>query len=259
MIRVDVYLVSEGYSKSRESAQRSIEAGLVMIDGKPIKKPSEKIDETVEHSVECENTIAYVGRGGLKLEAALDAFGIDPSGKTCFDVGASTGGFTDCLIKRGAKKVYAIDSGRDQLAKELRDDERVVSLEGMNARFLNFDSVGSYADIIVMDVSFISQTLILPRFQMLLNDGGDVVTLIKPQFECGREALGKGGIVKKPEHRLSAVRRVVSVAEENCLHLCGLIRSPIEGGDGNVEFLARFTKDMNTQPIEILLGRVNYK
>lgn len=259
MIRVDVYLVSEGYSKSRESAQRSIEAGLVMIDGKPIKKPSEKIDETVEHSVECENTIAYVGRGGLKLEAALDAFGIDPSGKTCFDVGASTGGFTDCLIKRGAKKVYAIDSGRDQLAKELRDDERVVSLEGMNARFLNFDSVGSYADIIVMDVSFISQTLILPRFQLLLNDGGDVVTLIKPQFECGREALGKGGIVKKPEHRLSAVRRVVSVAEENGLHLCGLIRSPIEGGDGNVEFLARFTKDMNTQPIEILLGRVNYK
>ena len=259
MIRVDVYLVSEGYSKSRESAQRSIEAGLVMIDGKPIKKPSEKIDETVEHSVECENTIAYVGRGGLKLEAALDAFGIDPSGKICFDVGASTGGFTDCLLKRGAKKVYAIDSGRDQLAKELRDDERVVSLEGMNARFLNFDSVGCYADIIVMDVSFISQTLILPRFQMLLNDGGDVVTLIKPQFECGREALGKGGIVKKPEHRLSAVRRVAFVAEENGLHLCDLIRSPIEGGDGNVEFLARFTKDMNTQPIEILIGRVNYK
>ena len=259
MIRVDVYLVSEGYSKSRESAQRSIEAGLVMIDGKPIKKPSEKIDETVEHSVECENTIAYVGRGGLKLEAALDAFGIDPSGKICFDVGASTGGFTDCLLKRGAKKVYAIDSGRDQLAKELRDDERVVSLEGMNARFLNFDSVGSYADIIVMDVSFISQTLILPRFQLLLNDGGEVVTLIKPQFECGREALGKGGIVKKPEHRLSAVRRVAFVAEENGLHLCDLIRSPIEGGDGNVEFLARFTKDMNTQPIEILIGRVNYK
>lgn len=259
MIRVDVYLVSEGYSKSRESAQRSIEAGLVLIDGKPIKKPSEKIDETVEHSVECENTIAYVGRGGLKLEAALDAFGIDPSGMICFDVGASTGGFTDCLLKRGAKKVYAIDSGRDQLAKELRDDERVVSLEGMNARFLNFDSVGSYADIIVMDVSFISQTLILPLFQVLLNDGGEVVTLIKPQFECGREALGKGGIVKKPEHRLSAVRRVAFVAEENGLHLCDLIRSPIEGGDGNVEFLARFTKDMNTQPIEILIGRVNYK
>ena len=259
MIRVDVYLVSEGYSKSRESAQKSIEAGLVTIDGKLVKKPSEKIDETIEHSVECENTIAYVGRGGLKLEAALDAFGIDPSGKICFDVGASTGGFTDCLLKRGAARVFAIDSGRDQLAAELRNDNRVVSLEGMNARFLNFESVGSYADIIVMDVSFISQTLILPRFQMLLNDGGDVVTLIKPQFECGREALGKGGIVKKPEHRLSAVRRVVSVAEENGLHLCGLIRSPIEGGDGNVEFLARFTKDMNTQPIEILLGRVNYK
>ena len=259
MIRVDVYLVSEGYSKSRESAQKSIEAGLVVIDGKPVKKPSEKIDETLEHSVSCENTIAYVGRGGLKLEAALDAFGIEPAGKICFDVGASTGGFTDCLLKRGAVRVYAIDSGRDQLAKELRADERVVSLEGMNARFLNFDSVGSYADMIVMDVSFISQTLILPRFQSLLNDGGEVVTLIKPQFECGREALGKGGIVRKPEHRLSAVRRVVAVAEENGLYLRGLIRSPIEGGDGNVEFLAQFTKDKNALSNEIILGRVDYK
>ena len=259
MIRVDVYLVSEGYSKSRESAQKSIEAGLVTIDGKLVKKPSEKIDETIEHSVECENTIAYVGRGGLKLEAALDAFGIDPSGKICFDVGASTGGFTDCLLKRGAARVFAIDSGRDQLAAELRNDNRVVSLEGMNARFLNFESVGSYADIIVMDVSFISQTLIHPNVSSVLKNGGAFITLIKPQFECGREALGKGGIVKKPEHRLSAIRRVVAVAEANGLYLCGLIRSPIEGGDGNVEFLAHFTKDMNSQPVEILLGRVNYK
>ena len=124
MIRVDVYLVTEGYSKSRESAQKSIEAGLVVIDGKPVKKPSEKIDETVMHTVDCENTIAYVGRGGLKLEAALDAFLIDPRGMTGVDVGASTGGFTDCLLKRGASCVYAIDSGRDQLASELRADSR---------------------------------------------------------------------------------------------------------------------------------------
>jgi 23S rRNA (cytidine1920-2'-O)/16S rRNA (cytidine1409-2'-O)-methyltransferase len=259
MIRVDVFLVREGYSKSRESAQRSIDAGLVVIDGIAVKKPSEKIDETQDHSVICENTIAYVGRGGLKLEAALDAFGIDPSGKICFDVGASTGGFTDCLLKRGADRVYAIDSGRDQLAKELRDNERVVSLEGVNARFLDFDSIGSYADIIVMDVSFISQTLILPRFPLLLNDCGEVVTLIKPQFECGREALGKGGIVKKPEHRLSAVRRVISAARDNGLFLHALIRSPIEGGDGNVEFLAHFKKDNNCLPNEIILGRVDYK
>lgn len=259
MIRVDVYLVTEGYSKSRESAQKSIESGLVVIDGKPVKKPSEKIDESLEHSVTCENSIAYVGRGGLKLEAALDAFGIDPSGKTCFDIGASTGGFTDCLLKRGAEIVYAIDSGRDQLAKELRDNPRVVSLEGMNARFLNYDSVGSYADIIVMDVSFISQTLIIPRFPVLLKERGEVVTLIKPQFECGREALGKGGIVRKPEHRLSAVRRVIGVAEENGLYLHALIRSPIEGGDGNVEFLAHFKKDNDCLSKEIILGRVDYK
>ena len=259
MMRVDVYLVKEGYSKSRESAQRSIVAGLVVIDGKTIQKPSEKIDENADHSVSCENTIAYVGRGGLKLEAALDAFGIDPSGGICFDVGASTGGFTDCLLKRGAERVYAIDSGRDQLVKELRDDPRVVSLEGMNARFINYDNFGCYADIIVMDVSFISQTLIIPRFPVLLNEGGKVVTLIKPQFECGREALGKGGIVKKPEHRLNAVRRVVGVAKENGLHLCGLIRSPIEGGDGNVEFLAYFKKDSNCLSEEVILGGVNYK
>ena len=120
MIRVDVYLVAEGYSKSRESAQKSIESGLVVIDGKPIKKPSEKIDESLEHSVTCENSIAYVGRGGLKLEAALDAFGIDPSGKTCFDIGASTGGFTDCMLQNGAAKVYAVDVGRGQLDWKLR-------------------------------------------------------------------------------------------------------------------------------------------
>ena len=259
MIRVDVYLFVEGYSKSRESAQRSIEAGLVIIDGKSVKKPSEKIDETIEHSVTCESTIVYVGRGGLKLEAALDAFGVDPSGKVCFDIGASTGGFTDCLLKRGAERVYAIDSGRDQLAKELKDDRRVVSLEGMNARFLDFDSVGTYADIIVMDVSFISQTLILPRFPLLLNDDGEIVTLIKPQFECGREAIGKGGIVKKPEHRLGAIRRVVATAEECGLHLHSLIRSPIEGGDGNVEFLAYFKKENSCQSNEVILGRVDYK
>ena len=259
MIRVDVYLVSEGYAKSRQSAQQSIEAQLVTIDGRCVKKPSEKIDETLPHVVDYASTIAYVGRGGLKLEAALDRFEIDPTGAVCFDVGASTGGFTDCLLKRGALRVYAIDSGRDQLAKELRDDARVVSLEGMNARFLDYDSVGSYADIIVMDVSFISQTLIIPRFPLLLNDGGRVITLIKPQFECGRDALGKGGIVKKPEHRLFAVRRVTESARECGLHLHGLIRSPIEGGDGNVEFLAYFKKDINSLPSETILGGVDYK
>lgn len=257
MIRVDVFLVNNGHSRSREVARRSIESGLVLIDGKRVQKPSEKIDETIFHEVDCQNAISYVGRGGLKLEAALDKFCLDPSGKICVDIGASTGGFTDCLLKRGASRVYAVDSGHGQLAKKLAEDSRVVSIEGMNARFLTKEIIGETADLIVMDVSFISQTLILPRFQQLLNSHAKAITLIKPQFECGREAVGKGGIVKKPEHRLGAIRRVISSAEENGLYLCGLIRSPIEGGDGNVEFLALFEKTRSVA-VESLLGNINY-
>lgn len=241
-MRVDQYLVKYGHSRSRELARKSIESGLVTIDGRLVKKSSEKIDESLSHSVSCESSLPYVGRGGLKLEAALDSFAIDPTGKTCIDIGASTGGFTDCLLKRGAAHVYAVDSGHGQLAPELLTDSRVTSLEGINARFLAFDTIGEKADIIVMDVSFISQTLILPRLSALLKDDGVAVTLIKPQFECGREAIGKGGIVKKPEHRIAAVRRVVEGAAENGLHIASLIRSPIEGGDGNVEFLSLFDR-----------------
>lgn len=257
MIRVDVYLVTFGHSRSRESARRSIESGLVSIDGKVVKKPSEKIDEAAPHEVNCQNAISYVGRGGLKLEAALDEFCVDPSGLICVDIGASTGGFTDCLLKRGASRVYAVDSGHGQLASELQTDSRVVSIEGMNARFLTKEVIGESADLIVMDVSFISQTLIIPRFSQLLNDAAKAITLIKPQFECGRDAVGKGGIVKKPEHRLGAIRRVIASAEENGLFLNGLIRSPIEGGDGNVEFLALFERTRSFS-VENLLGKINY-
>lgn len=256
MIRADVYLVNFGFAKSRESARRSIEAGLVKIDGKPISKPSEKIDDSVEHDVLFQNSIPYVGRGGLKLEAALDAFNIDPSGKICIDVGASTGGFTDCLLRRGAMRVYAVDSGHGQLAAELVANSNVVSIEGMNARFLSREIIPESADIIVMDVSFISQTLIIPRFNDLLGESGIAITLIKPQFECGRDAIGKGGIVKKPEHRLSAIRRVFASARECGLYPQALIRSPIVGGDGNIEFLALFTKHV-TDADEHLFTKVN--
>lgn len=242
MIRADLYLVNSGFARSRESARRSIEAGLVKIDGKQINKPSEKIDDSIEHDVLFQNSIPYVGRGGLKLEAALDAFKVDPCGKVCIDVGASTGGFTDCLLRRGAIRVYAVDSGHGQLAAELLADSRVVSIEGMNARFLNREIIPNPADIIVMDVSFISQTLIIQRFNDLLTDTGIAITLIKPQFECGRDAVGKGGIVKKPERRLSAIRRVFASARECGLYPQALIRSPIVGGDGNIEFLALFSK-----------------
>ena len=254
MTRIDVYLTQNGFSKSRESAHRSIEAGLVTVDGVVIKKASFKVDETVEHDVVCTDALPYVGRGGLKLEAALDAFAIDPRGKLCADIGASTGGFTDCLLKRGATKVFAIDSGRDQLDFDLRRDPRVISLEGVNARFLNTEIIPDTVDIIVMDVSFISQTLIIPRLGRILADNGVFVTLIKPQFECGREAIGKGGIIKQPRHRLSAVRRVTAACAENGLFLTNLIRSPIVGGDGNVEFLALYTKRNNELQERIISG-----
>ena len=257
MIRIDVYLFNYGYSKSREAARKSIEAGLVYVDGVKISKPSEKIDEALEHSVQCTSSIPYVGRGGLKLEAALDAFTILPQGKICIDVGASTGGFSDCLLKRGAMKVYAVDSGRDQLDPSLRNDYRVVSLEGVNARYLDSELIPERIELAVMDVSFISQTLILPSLSALLVDDGIAVTLIKPQFECGREALGKGGIIKKPEYRIRAVRSVASAAEACGLHLIDLIKSPIQGGDGNVEYLGLFSK-AETAPIEAVIGKVNY-
>ncbi|MGM9641599.1 MAG: TlyA family RNA methyltransferase [Eubacteriales bacterium] len=257
-MRVDQYLVQYGHARSRESARKSIESGLVTVDGRLVKKSSEKIDETLYHSISYRNSLPYVGRGGLKLEAALDSFDIDPTGKICLDIGASTGGFTDCLLKRGASHVYAIDSGHGQLAPELLADSRVTSLEGINARFLTLDTIGEKADIIVMDVSFISQTLILPRFVALLKDDGVAITLIKPQFECGREAIGKCGIVKKPEYRIAAVRKVITAAADNGLYAVSLIRSPIEGGDGNVEFLSFFDRS-EKQSAETVLGGVDYR
>jgi 23S rRNA (cytidine1920-2'-O)/16S rRNA (cytidine1409-2'-O)-methyltransferase len=257
MTRIDVFLFSSGYAKSREAARKSIEAGLVFVDGKQVVKPSEKIDDSAFHNIEYKDAIPYVGRGGLKLEAALDAFSVDPSGKKCIDVGSSTGGFTDCLIKRGASLVYAVDSGRDQLDLSLRNDSRVISLEGVNARYLDTNIIPELLELAVMDVSFISQTLILPSLSKLLDNNGIAITLIKPQFECGRDAIGKGGIVKKSEHRLGAVRRVATVAAEYGLHLIDIIKSPILGGDGNTEFLGLFSKTIEL-PIETVISKVNY-
>lgn len=257
MIRIDVYLFSRGFAKSREAAKKSIDAGLVTVDGRKITKPGEKIDENVPHSIEYSDSVPYVGRGGLKLEAALDAFSVIPEGKVCIDVGASTGGFTDCLLKRGAAKVYAVDAGRDQLDSSLRANPRVLSLEGVNARYLSSELIPETIDLAVMDVSFISQTLILPSLSGLIAEDGIAITLIKPQFECGREALGKGGIIKKPEYRILAVRLVASAAESCGFHLIDLIRSPIQGGDGNVEFLGLFSRTPG-DPLETVIGKVNY-
>ncbi len=244
-MRADLFLSQKGYARSREDARRSILAGLVKIGGKQITKPSEQIDPDFGGDVEFQRTVEYAGRGGLKLEAALDRFVIDPSGKICVDIGASTGGFTDCLLRRGASKVYAVDSGHGQLLPELASDTRVVNMEGVNARFLTSADFDQAADIVVMDVSFISQTLLHGAVSALLRPGGIFISLIKPQFECGRQALGKHGVVNDEKTASAAVDTVVSSALKNGFECRGHIDSPIAGGDGNREYLALFIRKEN--------------
>ncbi len=239
-MRADLYLTAGQYAASRQQAKRLIEEGCVSIDGKRLKKPAEEISDG-EHQVEITNTLAYVSRGGWKLEAALDAFLPEICGKTAIDIGASTGGFTDCLLQRGASHVWAIDSGEGQLAPSLRGDSRVTSMEHCNARYLTSESIGCLVDLIVMDVSFISATYLIPLFSMLLAPQGDAVCLIKPQFEVGRTHIAKGGIVKDPRAHRMAIEKVLSCGKENGLTPIGLIPSPIKGGDGNREFLVHFS------------------
>ncbi len=217
-----------------------IESGCVTIDGKVVKKSSFSVEEG-EHTVAVEDSLAYVSRGGLKLEAALNAFLPDLSGYTALDIGASTGGFTDCMLSRGALRVYAVDAGVGQLAKKLIDDPRVISKEHLNARTISPKDINEESvDLIVMDVSFISATYILPRFRLLLKDGGYAICLIKPQFEVGKSMLGKGGIVKDPKAHKAAVERVMQGGIAAGLTPVGLIASPVTGGDGNREFLICF-------------------
>ena len=253
-MRADLYLCENGFVESRTKASRLISESKVMIDGRLIKKASENVTYG-EHSVEILEADKYVGRGGLKLEGALESFKLDVSGKRCIDVGASTGGFTDCLLQNGAASVCAVDSGRGQLHDKLLSDLRVTSVEGFNARELTSDEFGCF-DIAVIDVSFISQTLLHAPISSVLTDGAYFISLIKPQFEAGKSALGKNGIVKNPRDRESAILRVVESAAICGLGLEGLIRSPIEGGDGNREYLALFTKGSKGSFTEETLKRL---
>ena len=246
-MRIDVYLTERGYTQSRQRARVLIEEGKVTVDGAVVKKPSWQIDG--EHTVTVTDDLPYVGRGGLKLAGALDAFGLDVRGMTALDVGASTGGFTDCLLQRGVDRVIAVDAGEGQLAKKLLLDARVLSMERTNARELTLEMIGGVTvDLIVMDVSFISSTYILPRFPALLREGGHAVCLIKPQFEVGRAMLGKGGIVKDRAAHRYAIERVLDAGRGLGLCPIGLIASPIEGGDGNREFLAHFVNTPTDAP-----------
>ena len=260
-MRADLYLATFGYADSRQKASLYIKNGVVSIDSRKILKPSAEIDEKQEHTVLVEFTESdiYVSRGALKLRSAIDAFGINVTENVCVDIGASTGGFTDCLLQNGASKVYAYDSGRNQLHSKIASNPRVISREGFNARFITSDDVGEPADIVVMDVSFISQTLIIPNIPNLLKEGGIFVSLVKPQFEAGKQALGKNGIVKKKEDKLAAIERVLRAASDSGLCPMGIIPSPIKGGDGNEEYLIYFIKKPggSDKMIEIQLSAKN--
>ena len=247
-MRADVYLSTFGHTSSRKKAQDLIDAGAVRIDGQEVKKSSAVINEEVPHEVVIEQIFKYVSRGGMKLEAALDAFKINVNHKKAVDVGASTGGFTDCLLKRGASRVYSVDSGIGQLHESLRADDRVVCIEKFNARELTREITEGPCQVAVADVSFISQTYLIPNIAEVLCDGGEFVSLIKPQFEAGKSALGKGGIVHNSAYRYLAVKRVLECAYENGFDCVGLIPSPIEGGDGNKEYLAYLIKRFCVKP-----------
>ena len=252
-MRIDVYLAENQLTQSRQRARVLIEQGKVTVDGVTVTKPSYQIEG--ERRVEVLDDLPYVGRGGLKLAGALDAFRLDVVGMSALDVGASTGGFTDCLLQRGCAHVVAVDAGEGQLAKKLLEDARVTNVEHTNARELTVGMIGGEAvDVIVMDVSFISATYILPRFPALLRERGHAICLIKPQFEVGKALLGKGGIVKDAAAHRYAIERVLDAGRGVGLTPIGLISSPIEGGDGNREFLAHFVKndtnDNNTHPVD---------
>ena len=236
-MRLDIYLTEKSLCKSRTAAQSLIKSGGVSLNGKPCAKPSQEVsdDDSVEVTGE---QLRYVGRGGLKLEAALERFGLDISGAECIDIGSSTGGFTDCMLQHGAAKVWAVDVGRDQLDGKLRSDPRVVSMEQTDIRDAELPQV----DFIGTDVSFISLRLILPHIFRLLKAGGRAVALIKPQFEAGRANLSKKGIVRDEKVRLRVRDDIAAFAEECGLTVVGTEVSPITGGDGNTEYLMYVVK-----------------
>ncbi len=249
-MRIDRYLAASGLVKSRETAQKLIAGGQILLDGRTVAKPSLEIDETNPGEI-CltGELLRYVSRGGLKLERALEVFGADVSGADAVDIGASTGGFTDCLLKHGAAKVRAVDVGRSQLDPSLESDPRVTSFEGMNARYLTPEDIGGTCGVCVCDVSFISLTLILPAVRRILNAEGRFFALIKPQFEAGRAGVGKNGIVKDRERHVEAIERVIAEARLDGLFCRGLAPSPITGGDGNREYLADFSVRDGFEPV----------
>ena len=240
--RIDKLLVERGLADSRTKAQAMVMAGVVLVDEQRVEKPSLQFDQNSSIRIKGSDdpTARYVGRGGLKFEAALREFQIDVTGFNCLDVGASTGGFTDCLLQHGARAVMAVDVGHNQIDWRLRNDPRVEVREGVNARYLQAEDFAQQFDLAVMDVSFISATKVLPAIVPLIVPGGAIITLIKPQFEVGRGEVGGGGIVRDPAKRQRVIEEVNDAARALGLEVINVIESPITGADGNVEYLALY-------------------
>ena len=239
--RLDVLLTERGLQESRQRAQAVIMSGEVFVNGQRVDKPGTAVAEDAQIEIRG-GTLAYVSRGGLKLEKAMATFPIDLRGAVCADIGASTGGFTDCMLQNGAEKVYAVDVGYGQLAWKLRSDPRVVCLERTNARYLTYEQVPDELDFASVDVSFISLKLILPPLNGLLKDGGHAACLVKPQFEAGREKVGKKGVVRDPDVHLEVLEHFLDYAKESGFTVLGLTYSPIRGPEGNIEYLGYLEK-----------------
>ncbi len=240
-VRLDTLLVDKGLAQSRERAKALIMAGQVYIDNQKCDKAGQQVDESVTPEIRGE-TLKYVSRGGLKLEKALKVFPISLEGRVTMDIGASTGGFTDCMLQNGAKKVFAVDVGYGQFAWKLRSDERVVNMERTNIRYVTPEDIGEKIDFASIDVSFISLRLVLPVAKNLLADDGEIVALIKPQFEAGREQVGKKGVVRDIKVHYEVIKNVLDFARSIDLHAAGLSFSPVKGPEGNIEYLAYFKK-----------------
>ena len=240
--RLDVLLVEQGHADTRSKAQAIIMSGLVYVDGQKADKPGMSFEETLPIEVRS-GGCPYVSRGGLKLEKALRDFGVDPTGYVCSDSGASTGGFTDCLLQKGAKRVFAIDVGYGQLDWKIRSDPRVVVMERTNVRYVTPEQLGEPLDLSVVDVSFISLKIVLPVIKTFLKETGQVLCLIKPQFEAGKEKVGKKGVVREPETHREVLDNFVQLANSLDFRILGLTFSPVKGPEGNIEFLAHLTRN----------------
>lgn len=244
--RLDVVLVNKGIFTSRERARAAIMAGDIYVDNQKVDKCGEKVN--IEANIEFKGAkMPYVSRGGYKLEKAMKEFDINLQDKICMDIGASTGGFTDCMLINGGKKVFAVDVGYGQLAWKLRTDDRVVCMERTNIRYVTKEDLGEEIDFASIDVSFISLKLVIPVAAKFLSDKGSIVALIKPQFEAGKDKVGKKGVVREPEIHIEVITKIVNLLKENNLNIINLSYSPIKGPEGNIEYLVYFTKDQELE------------